>query len=74
MKEFTKMDWFFAGCMAVCLTTYLYTCLIGKPLDNIKELIFIFGTSIGLATGGRMIYNNLGAETNKDTEKTVKLQ
>jgi len=73
MKEFTKMDWFFAACMAVCLTTYLYTCLIGKPLDNIKELIFIFGTSIGLSVGGR-IYSNLGAETNKDNDKAVKLQ
>jgi len=73
MKEFTKMDWFFAACMAVCLTTYLYTCLIGKPLDNIKELIFIFGTSIGLATGGRLYSNLVSAETNKDTDKTVKL-
>ena len=74
MKEFTKMDWFFAGCMAICLTTYLYTCLICKPLDNIKELIFIFGTSIGLATGGRFYSNLVSAETNKDTDKTVKLQ
>ena len=74
MKEFTKMDWFFAGCMAICLTTYLYTCLIGKPLDNIKELIFIFGTSIGLATGGRFYSNLVGAETNKDSDKAVKLQ
>jgi len=69
-KEFTKMDWFFAACMAVCLATYLYTCLAGKPLDSIRELIFIFGTSIGLAAGGRFL---VGSEMNKDTDKTEKL-
>jgi len=74
MKEFTKMDWFFAGCMTVCLTTYLYTCLIGKPLDNIKELIFIFGTSIGLATGSRFYSNLVSSEKNKGTDNQVKLQ
>jgi len=73
MKEFTKMDWFFAACMAICLATYLYTCLIGKPLDNIKELIFIFGTSIGLATGNRFYSNLVSAETNRDTDNPVKL-
>ena len=67
MKEFTKMDWLFAGCMVLCLTVYLYTCLTGKPLDNIRELIFIFGTSIGLAAGSRFL-------ANKDTDKTEKLQ
>ena len=74
MKEFTKMDWFFAACMAVCLTTYLYTCLIGKPLDNIRELIFIFGTSIGLAAGSRFYSNLGGVATNKDADSSVKLQ
>jgi len=50
-KEFTKMDYFLAGCMGVCLISYIASCFIGSPIENIKDMISYFGVGLGL-TGG----------------------
>jgi len=74
MKEFTKMDWFFAGCVAVCLSTYLYTCVTGKPNEQIKDMMQYFGLGLGLGAGSRFYGNLNSAATNKDIDNQVKLQ
>jgi len=74
MKEFTKMDWFFAGCVAVCLSTYLYTCVTGKPNEQIKDMMQYFGLGLGLGAGSRFYSNLNSAATNKDIDNQVKLQ
>jgi len=68
-REFTKMDWFFAICMAACLLAYLYSCLTGKPIEQIKDMMQYFGVGLGL-TAGKIVINNLGGGE-KDADKTV---
>jgi len=63
-KEFTKMDWFFAACVAMCLLAYLYSCLNGKPIEQIKDMMQYFGLGLGLGAG-KVIYNNLGSVEEK---------
>jgi len=66
-KDFTKMDWFFAVCVAVCLLAYLYSCLTGNPMEQIKDMMQYFGLGLGLGAG-KIIYNNVTAEDKKDAD------
>jgi len=60
-KEFTKMDYFLASCMFICLISYIASCFNGSPIEQIKDLITYFGVGLGL-TGGTVILTNLTKE------------
>jgi len=47
-KTISGMDICLAAGMGVCLAAYLYSCLMGAPIDEIKQLIFYFGLGLGL--------------------------
>jgi len=68
-KEFTKMDYFFAFCMLICLLSYIGSCFLKIPLDTVKDLIFYFGVGLGL-TGGGTIANNLKEKNSEGENKT----
>jgi len=65
-KEFTKMDYFLAGCIGLCLISYIISCFMGKPIDNIKDLIFYFGFPLGL--GGAVVVTNLVSDSKNKSE------
>ena len=66
-KEFTKMDYFLAGCMGVCLISYIASCFMGEPIENIKDLITYFGVGLGL-TGTSVIVNSLTNDSKNKSE------
>jgi len=67
--EFTKMDWFLAICMALCLLVYLYSCVNGEPAEQVKDLMQYFGIGLGL-TAGKTVVNNI-VTSSKEDDKNV---